>query len=525
MTAGEILHFVQNDSRTDLLCERIIVMKHMNRKFKLRGFSFLVTTVFIGMMILLNVLTGMLTERFFIKTDLTQTGLYTISERATEFLEGISQTVDVVVLAEESTWKANPMLSMIINTLQNYSAATGGKLRIQYVNPELNYFDGPEYNNSLTTLKDSHSGLDDMARNDIIFISSFRAAKVSATDLFVQGMGNDGRPYVAAIRTDQILVSVLQRVLNENVPHAVFIANHDESPGEYIKFVLDRSGYTYSSINLALEDIPDDTTVVFTVAPKYDFLSNEIIKLEHYLISGGNVVVLYDFMTISLPVLDAFLAEWGVSVENKLIFDEVHTYIPQYGIIATHVIAGHLESTVEAEEYTRESMPVGAVLSRPLSQVWVGEMMSGFSIYPLIRTISESSYAKSLDEGASNTPEREPGDESGPFVIAYNVRRLIRETDGSIIPANLIIGGADMFDDSFLSMFGSTFYNASLIADLASDFNPDGQSVFIPAKPLAGSQMPVSSGNARFVLILMVITLPAAIYTAAVIVWYKRRHK
>jgi len=82
-----------------------------------------------------------------------------------------------------------------------------------------------------------------------------------------------------------------------------------------------------------------------------------------------------------------------------------------------------------------------------------------------------------------------------------------------------------MFDDSFLSMFGSTFYNASLIADLASDFNPDGSSVFIPAKPLVGSQMPVSSGNARFVLILMVITLPAAIYSAAAIVWYNRRHK
>jgi hypothetical protein len=127
--------------------------------------------------------------------------------------------------------------------------------------------------------------------------------------------------------------------------------------------------------------------------------------------------------------------------------------------------------------------------------------------------------------GAATTTERESGDESGPFVIAYNVRRHVRGTDGGWESANLIVAGADMFEDSFLGMFGSTFYNAMLIADLADDFNPGGQNVFISVKPLAGSQMPVSSGNARTVLVLMVILLPAAVYSAAVLVWYKRRHK
>jgi len=498
----------------------------MSRKLKIRGLSLLITVVFIGTMVLLNIFTGMLTDRFFIKADLTATGLFTISESASEFLSGITETVDVVVLSEESAWMANPMFNMIINTLQNYSAEAGGRLHIQYVNPDLNYFNGPKYNNSLTNLRDAHSNLENMARNDIIFITDYRAVAVPASDVFVQSV-SQGRSVVVAVRSDQVFVSALLQVLNETIPHAVFIENHGESSSEYMRFILERSGYKHSTINLALEDVPDDATVLFTNAPKFDFMNDEIVKIEQFLLSGGNVVVLYDFAVISLPILDAFLAEWGVIVENKLIFDEAHTYLPQYGIIGTHVVEGFLESTAYAEAYTRETMRVGAFLSRPLRSSWVGDAMSGFTLFPLIQTFSSSSYAKSLEsgDGGAVTTEKEAGDETGPFVIAYHVLRQVRGADNERIPANLIVAGADMFEDSFLSAFSNSFYNSMFIADLASDFNPTGQNIFIPAKPLASNQMPVSSGNARAVLIIMVIMLPLVVFTAAGFVWYKRRHK
>ncbi|MCL2821421.1 MAG: GldG family protein [Oscillospiraceae bacterium] len=500
-------------------------MKNLSRKLNIRAFSLIITSVFIVLVVLFNVFASMLTERFFLKADLTETGLFTMSEEAAEFLESVDETVDIVVLADESVWKANSMFNLVINTLQNYSAATGGRLRVQYVNPDLNYFNGPEYNNSLTFLKEAHADLDNMTHNDIIFISSRRAALVPATELFLSNVTQDGRPFIAAVRTDQLLVSALLHVLNENVPHAVFIQNHEESPSDYIRFILSRSGYVYSEINLAIDEIPEDTTVLFTVAPKFDFISDEIIKLENYLAAGGNAIVLYDFDVIELPVLDAFLAEWGIMVENKLIFDDVHTYIQQYGIIGAHVVAGHLPSSIESEEYTRETMRIGAYLARPLRSTWVGDAMSGFTQFPLIQTFSDSSYAKSLEPGASTTTEREPGDDSGPFVIAYNISRVVRGPDNQWMTSNLIVTGADMFDDAFLGMFGNTFYNAIFIANLADDFNPGGQNVFISAKPLANNQMPVSSGNARMVIIVMVIALPALIYATAVLVWYKRRHK
>jgi len=499
-------------------------MKQCSGKLKPKIYSLVALALFLTAVVLLNVFTGLLTERFFIKADLTDTDLYTLSDKAAGFLAGIDESIDIVVLDEESVWLSNNVLVIIIDILRNYSAMSGGHIRVQFVNPDLNYFDGPAYNNSLAALRDAHAELDGMTRGDIVFISSRRATRMSATDLFMHGSDAFGRPVLTGIRADQELVSAMTRVLSERVAHAVFIENHQEDPSEYLKLYFNRNGYITSSVNLALEDIPEDTVILISAAPKYDFLSYEIIKLEQFLAYGGNVIILHDFNTQSLPVLESFFAEWGIIVEDKLVFDETHTYIPQMGVIGAHVTAGPLPSTTEAEIFTTGQIPVGVPMPRPLSPVWADGVMGGISLHPLISTFSASSYAKDTSGGGLTTWERETGDASGPFILAYNARRLTRDTDGSQVYSNLIVAGAEMFSDSFLSVYGGTFYNALLISNLANDFNPFGESIFIPSKSLTDSHMLVSAAGARTILLVMVIALPLLILSAGVFVWRKRRH-
>jgi len=494
-------------------------------KLKINWVSILTTVIFLLIIVLLNVFTGMLTERFFLKVDLTNTGLYSLSDRAAEFLSDINETVDVVVLSEESTWLASGSLSMVSNVLKNYSASSGGRIRIQYVNPDLNSFNGPSYGNSLSVLKEAHTELADMVRNDIIFISSKRATKVSASDLFMQNYDEYGRPVETNVRTDQELVSALIYVLNEEIARIVIVDNHQENPTEYLRHVFERSGYFSQTINLALEDIPDDTVALVSSGPKHDYLSEEILKLERYLGLGGNVVILYDFNTSELANLDVFLAECGVSVENKLIFDEEYTFIPQLGVIGAVIVSGALPSTVDSEMFTRELSPIGIFFARPLRAVWGEAGGSGFELLPLIQTVSASSYTKDISGGNITTSERESGDDAGPFTVAYNVRMLTRDSDNKQVFANLIVAGTNMFDDSFLSIYGETFYNAILVADLANDFNPFGERVYIPAKGMSDSQMLVSAGGARMILLLMVIALPLLILATGIFVWRKRRHQ
>jgi len=365
-----------------------------------------------------------------------------------------------------------------------------------------------------------------MDRSDIIFLSSRRAAKVFAGDLFVNTIDqNTGRVVTVGLQADQELVGALSYVLNESIARAVFITNHQENSAEYLKFIFQRSGYVHEEINLATDDIPDDTLILISTGPKHDFLSNEVLKLEQYLIDGGSVMILYDFGVRELPTLDVFLAQWGVAVENQLIFDESHMYLPELGVIGAHVIQGALPFTVSAEEITKNMiMPLGVYLPRPLSTTWVGGASGGFGLLPLIQTFSTSSYAKNLVEGETLTWERESTDPSGPFVLAYNVRRLTTNPQGNQVFANLIVAGAGMFEDDFLAVYGEAFFNTMFIAGLANDLNPFGEGVYIPSKSLFDSHMLVSLQGSRNFLIYLVIGLPVLIVAAGVVVWLKRRN-
>ena len=491
-------------------------------KIKKNGFSILITVLFLIALVLLNVFIGMLTERFFIKVDLTDTGLFTLSDRAADFLKDVDEPVDLIVLADESAWRANATFEMVSNILRNFAAASGGNLRVQYVNPDLNSFSGPKYNNSLADLKEAHTELENMTRNDIIFLSDRRATIVPVIDLFAQSQDQWGRTGITGVRADQEIISALVYVLNEQIARVVFIDNHGETPKGIMSMWFERTGYTVSSINLATEEIPEDTTVLISAAPQFDFLNEEIIKLEDYLLLGGNLMILYDSQLPNTPILNIFLEEWGLVVEDKLIFDESYTFVQQFGIIATHVVAGDMRFTENAQVLTTEVRPIGVFGARPIKSEGT---RSGFSMQPLISTFSSSSYAKDLSEGNVTTSERESGDESGPFNLAYSVRRLTRDRDGNQVYANLILAGATLFDDTFLMAYGDTFYNTFLIVDLAIELNPFGGRVFIPAKEFVGSQLLISSGSARMILILLVILMPLAIISVGVVVWRKRRHK
>jgi hypothetical protein len=496
------------------------------KKLKYGGYSLLITALFLAAVILLNVFAGMLTERFFLKADLTDTGIYSLTDRAAEVLRGIGETIDIVVLSEESTLRAS-MLSRVADILNNYAAASGGRIRIQYVNPDLGAFNGPKYENSLSVLRDAHIELEGMERNDILFISSRRAARVNAANLFVFNRDPRGQAVITGVRADQELVSALLHVMNERVARAVFTEGHMEDEAERLRFIFDRSGYAVTSVNLALEDIPEDTVLLISAGPKVDFMNEEIVKLEQYLSLGGSVMILYDFAHPSLPNLSTFMAQWGVSVENKLVFDTEYSYPAQFAqfvpLIGAQVKAGALPSLPDAEEFSARH-PLGVPRPRPLRSEWAGDSLRAFHLFPLIQTFSGTSYAKDLD-GDITTWERESGDESGPFVLAYHVRHLTSDANNRQVNANLIVAGMDMFSDAFLSFYGQHFYNIPLLSDLANDLNPFGESVFIPSKLIHDSAMPVSAGGVRTILILMVIALPLSIMLVGILVWRKRRHQ
>jgi len=491
-------------------------------KMKKNGYTILAIVVFITLIILLNIFTGMLTERYFLKADLTDTGLYTLSDSAEKYLDELDEVVDIIVLSEEASWRVNTSFEIILNILSNYTTASGGYIRVQYVNPDLNTFDGQKYNNSLIELRDSFTELQGMQKDDIIILGSRRATRISVYDLFLIARDPLGRPVPVGVVADQELIGSLIYILNEGIARIVFITNHQESTVDVFKDTFERTGYVSTSINLALQDIPEDTAVLVSAAPKIDFLSDEIIKLEHYLSQGGNLILLHHHQLTPLPNLDRFMAQWGISIDNKIIFDEERMFVPELGAIGVRVVhSPGLPSTQEGEIFTTNETPVGMFLARPLRAVHTNSTV----VSPLVQTFSASSYAKAIGDENVTTIERERGDESGPFNVALSAQRVFRDANNDSVNAVFIVTNITMFDDEFLGEVGRFFSNIFLIANLAVDLNPFGGRAFIPGKEMSSDFMPVSSGATRIILFTMVIALPLVIIGAGIFVWRKRRHQ
>lgn len=500
----------------------------MNRKkLKYGGFSLLVTAIFLAGIILLNIMAGMLTSRFFLKADLTSTGMYSLSEDAAKMLEGINEPVDVIVLADESSWLMDTRWNRIVDILQNYSVVSGGQIRVQYVNPDLNTFtdrnaDGSEFKNSLTSLKETYPDLSELARDDIIFKSGRRATKISVSIMYSWSYDSNYNSVATAIKADQELVSVLTYVLSEEVARAVFLEGHNESAAEYLSYLFEKCGYDCVTTNIAFEPIPEDATIVISVAPKTDFSADEILKLGDYLTKGGNAMIFYDYETISLPLLDQYMAQWGIDVESKLVCDEQYSYFSQY-TQSTYLgakIRGQTSILPTLAASEEKGMYVGLPLPRSIAVSTARE----YTTYPILETFSSSSYTKDFSAGQLDSTERAPEDAAGPFVIGTFTEKMTYDKDGGSVYNHLIVANAGLVDDDFLYYYGSNFYNVQMMADLANDINPFGESVYIASKALAGGEMPVNEGQARTVLLLLVIALPLIIILLGILVWRRRKH-
>jgi hypothetical protein len=478
----------------------------MERK---KDFSFIVTVLVLAAFVLLNVFAGMLTERFYIKADLTESGLYTVDPLTAGLLADMEDTVDVIVLQEEAVWLADPGAARIVEILRQYSVLSGGRFRVQYVNPDLNSFNGPEYGNNLTTLREAHSELTNMGRNDIVLLSSRRADFRPVSALYTQ----------EGLNADMELTAALLHVLNEQVAKAVFLEGHNEDTAEYLRSLFERSGYVCVNVNLAMAGLPEDTTVVISAGPKFDFLSEEILKLEEYLSNGGNAMIFYDFGTISLPRLDAFLAEWGIAVEAALICDAEWSVLSQPSLIVTGINPGIFHSLHGADGFA-----VVAHRSRPLRRLWEGDTQGRFSANPLLLS-SPSSYTVDFGDGDRAALDRQEGDRPGPFPVAYHVRFSATGGGGEQIRSDLIVSGMGVAEDFVMEYFTGMYFNMPLFASLAGEFNPYGESIYIAPKSLRPSIMPLTPGQERSVLIVMVIALPLVIMLTGIFVYRKRRHR
>ena len=479
-----------------------------SRKFKYGTLATVFTVIFIIAIILVNVLLGYMTERFVWEFDMTKEQLFDISEDTKEVIDDMTREVTITVLADETVFRdAEQMLSNVYEILQRYEALGGGKIKVRYVNPNMNPKIFEQYNT-----------LGDLGNNYLIVESDLRMKSMSPNSLYNIKVDEESNiSYFVGIRAEQQLTSALLFVTQESVNTACWLRGHGEDYSKtQLDSILNKMNYDTQVIILAQDEIPEECTLLIINAPETDYGPDEIEKLDAFFKRGGDAIVaLSPETSVALTNLNSFFEEWGVRYRSEFVLDNYQSIsnMPFY-VVPTITNIKNVTDRLNTKNYyalVPGCMPI-ELTSTETSNHNLAVLMSS----------SRRSYSKDLNEITLGYDYDEANDPSGPFNMCVISEYLATDKNMNYTRGDILFCSAGMISDTVLQ--ASNYLNGQFVEHVLDYISEYSDGVVIPDKNFESTMLNLLSWQSRLVLYIVVIALPLLILVVGILIWSKRRH-
>lgn len=487
-------------------------MKINSKKLKYGSASTVFIALFIVLMIVINIFAGLLGDRFMAEFDMTQTGLFDLSDATVELLSSMTQDVTITIMDTEtftytkSTYSSSVearYLDAFPELFKRYEHFSNGHLTVKYIDPYVNP-------NALQQYAD----LGSLKATDMVIEGPYRSVLLSSYDFFVISTDTETSyvptQYVSGLQAESQLDNALVNVTTERISGARFVKGHNETAMAALSDLLSASNYEVADINLSIEDISDSVTMLVISAPTADFSDDEIEKLDAYFQRSGDAIILFDPTTPEMPNFERYLGEWGVKPQRLMVLDDTRAINYQNNIVADII----------SQEMTKELTGSGLLTVSPSSIGWeiLWESNQWHATYPILKS-SSSSYGRALDSDAQ-TMARVDEDVSGPFNVMVEAKLYDPNHE---IDSKILLGSTYAAADSLLQ--SGTFANKQLFNAALKDFNDEGVSVVVVPKQYISAQLTIQSGQAKTIFYALVVVLPLSLLAAGLVIWLRRRNK
>jgi len=237
-------------------------------------------------------LINFLGTRYHLRTDLTETQLFTLAPQSRQLVNALPQSVKVWVFDINQ----NPQDRELLENYQRQSS----KFKYEYIDPQARPGLAEKF------------GIKDYGE---VYLES-----------------GDKRQLVQTVNENQRLSEVrltsrLQQLTNSTTAKVYLLQGHGERQLSAGKGAISQAvqglgdkNYTTVPLNLAeISKVPQDAGVVIVAGPKRGLFEGEVKALQEYLNRGGSLLLMIDPNTD--PKLNSLLQEWGVSLDNRLAVD------------------------------------------------------------------------------------------------------------------------------------------------------------------------------------------------------------
>lgn len=522
------------------------------KKLKYGTVATVITVVFIAVVVVINLIAGVLTERKDLKLDLTKEKYYEVSQDTIDYVQGLKTDVEIAVMAKESDFATSgTYMKMVIETLEKYQ---------QYSDHvKIDFYDVASNPDVVTKFSANYNG--EISEGDIVVASGERVKVMSVNDLFnIQSDYYTGSSSVTSYKGEQELTSAIMSVTDANPQRVAFISQYNgsaiyHSDNAYsisaLYSLMEKNGYEVAEVDIMTDALsPDDYDMVVLPAPVNDLSEDSIKKLDDFLYNNGNLdkdmIYIADVLQYSTPNIDDFLEVWGIEIGGSIVYDsssDKSQYVTTMKGQLSAPVATIAEDTY-SEGLSNTKLPIIVPLARPVNLLFDANVdrtttalltTSDTSfLYPLEMQTAEEAKAKAeaaengeeaAEEETEETTEFDPdsAEKSAQTVMAVATKTNMDSENTAHVNNVMVIGGATILDQ--VLTYSNTYNNAEYVINAVNKMCGKENGIIIAEKNLSVQSIDITSSQIKAISRTVIFVIPLIVVAAGVVVFLRRRNR
>lgn len=467
------------------------------RTFRAGGYSLAAAAVVIAIAVAVNLVVGALPADW-TKTDLTSTGLYSLSSQTQQMVSALEDEVTVYWLVQSDT--EDNTIGELLERYQDLSK----KLKVEHVDPVVS----PNFAQQYTTST--------LYNNSLIVTCGDRSRYISYYDIYVTDYNSYYTTGTASTQFDgeSQLTSAIDYVTNEDLPTVYTLTGHGESqlPSTLSDGAAEENVLLSELSLLTQESVPEDADALIIYAPQSDISADEKEMLLTYLQGGGKLLLVTDYTDTAMPNLAEVMAYYGASLADGIVME---------GDSSHHMRGSsyYLLPDIGSHDITSPLADGGYYVLMPVAQgISVSdELREGLTVTQLLTTTS-ASYAKA-DAYNLTTYDKEEGDLDGPFALGVAISEEVEGGSTGIV----WLTTSYMFNSDVDMLVSGA--NTDLFLNALDWMCQRESSISIRAKDLSTEYLTVPSSDVSTWSLILVVTLPLAFILAGAYITVTRRKR
>lgn len=482
-----------------------------SRKAKHGTVAMAITALVIVMVIVLNIIIGLLVNRFpDLELDLTSNNSFALQDDTIDYVSHLNNDVTVYILMEKDKFESQGTYFVQAQKMLNKMASkSDGKMKIKYVDLTSN----PSFTSNYPNVDWQSS-----SANNIVLVESGKQYKVlTLTDCFEydeQTYNYYGTYSFTGTKIEQAVVTAILNVTTDDKVVVDMIKGNNEQDYSSLKSLLENNAYQVNEVSLATGDFDKDAKVAIMYAPSVDLDEKIVEKLSTWLSNDGkygrSLIYVPTADMGEMPNLDDFLKEWGMSIDRGYVFETDETAL----VNANSPYA----FTVSYGDYYKDNLK-NSKIPVVVSESHAVNITDENTAHALLKTTNKAGVLPIDADKSWDYKDAITG--NGENVAAEGVMTNEDKKSSRVV----VFGSYVMFSDTIMqyNSFNNSAYFMNVINTIA---DKEDVGITIESKSIDNTELGITDvATQNTMLIVFVIVIPIAILVAGFVFWLRRRNR